>query len=54
MKRSGELQALYERLLPEAIAASERAWCPHSEFPVGAELMTAGGAVIQGDRKSVV
>ncbi|WP_282338601.1 MULTISPECIES: cytidine deaminase [Pseudomonas] len=48
MKRSSESQALYERLLPEAIAASEKAWCPHSEFPVGAALMTADGAVIQG------
>ncbi len=48
MNRSSELQALYERLLPEAIAASAKAWCPHSEFPVGAALMTADGAVIQG------
>jgi cytidine deaminase len=48
MKRSSELQALYERLLPEAVAASEKAWCPHSRFPVGAALMTAAGEVIQG------
>ncbi|MGY4533716.1 cytidine deaminase [Pseudomonas sp. TE3786] len=48
MSRSAELQALFERLLPEAIAASQQAWCPHSQFPVGAALLTADGAVIQG------
>jgi cytidine deaminase len=48
MSRSAELQAVFERLLPEAIAASQKAWCPHSDFPVGAALLTADGEVIQG------
>ncbi len=48
MSRSAELQAVFERLLPEAIAASQKAWCPHSDFPVGAALLTAEGEVIQG------
>ncbi|TBV03727.1 cytidine deaminase [Stutzerimonas kirkiae] len=48
MKRSDELQALYERLLPEAIEAAGKAWCPHSDFPVGAALMTRNGEVVRG------
>ncbi len=48
MSRTPEMQALYQRLLPEAKAAAAKAWCPHSQFPVGAALMTAEGAVIQG------
>ena len=39
MNRSPEAQAQYERLLPEAIAAAGAAWCPHSNFPVGAALL---------------
>lgn len=41
-------QALHDRLLPEAIAAADSAWCPHSGFPVGAALLTADGVVIRG------
>lgn len=48
MKRSSEMQAWYARLLPEAVAAAGKAWCPYSRFPVGAALLTARGAVIQG------
>ena len=42
-----QAQALYERLLPEAIAASKAAWCPHSDFPVGAALLTADDQIIR-------
>lgn len=41
-------QALHDRLLPEAIAAADSAWCPHSEFPVGAALLTADDRVVRG------
>jgi cytidine deaminase len=34
--------------LPEAIAASTNAWCPHSDFPVGAALLTADEQIIRG------
>ena len=48
MSRVPQLQALYQQLLPEAIAASEAAWCPHSDFPVGAALLCEDGSVIRG------
>lgn len=48
MNRSPEAQAQYERLLPEAIAAAGAAWCPHSNFPVGAALLTADDRIIRG------
>ncbi|WP_426104742.1 cytidine deaminase [Pseudomonas sp. TWR1-1-3] len=48
MNRSSEAQAQYERLLPEAIAAARAAWCPHSNFPVGAALLTADDRIIRG------
>ncbi|KMN21959.1 MULTISPECIES: cytidine deaminase [Pseudomonas] len=48
MSRTAQAQALYERLLPEAIAASQAAWCPHSDFPVGAALLTADDQIIRG------
>lgn len=48
MNRSPEAQAQYERLLPEAIAAARAAWCPHSNFPVGAALLTADDRIIRG------
>lgn len=48
MNRSPEAQAQYERLLPEAIAAARAAWCPHSNFPVGAALLTADDRIILG------
>ena len=48
MSRTAQAQALYERLLPEAIAASKAAWCPHSDFPVGAALLTADDQIIRG------
>ena len=48
MNRSPEAQAQYERLLPEAIAAAKAAWCPHSDFPVGAALLTADDRIIRG------
>lgn len=48
MNRSPEAQAQYERLLPEAIAAARVAWCPHSNFPVGAALLTADDRIIRG------
>lgn len=48
MNRSPEAQAQYERLLPEAIAAAKAAWCPHSNFPVGAALLTADDRIIRG------
>lgn len=41
-------QALHDRLLPEAVAAAGNAWCPHSEFPVGAALLGADGSLIRG------
>ena len=48
MSRSPEAQAQFDRLLPEAIAAAEAAWCPHSNFPVGAALLTADDRIIRG------
>ena len=48
MNRSPEAQAQYKRLLPEAIAAARAAWCPHSNFPVGAALLTADDRIIRG------
>lgn len=48
MSRSQEMQVLYERLLPEAIAAADTAWCPHSDFPVGAALLTEDDEIIRG------
>ena len=48
MNRSPEAQAQYERLLPEAIAAANAAWCPHSDFPVGASLLTVDEHIIRG------
>ncbi|PAA06378.1 cytidine deaminase [Pseudomonas fragi] len=48
MNRSPEAQTQYERLLPEAIAAARAAWCPHSNFPVGAALLTADDRIIRG------
>ena len=48
MNRSPEAQAQYERLLPEAIAAARAGWCPHSNFPVGAALLTADDRIIRG------
>ena len=38
---STNLPAHLAALLPQAVAAAERAYCPHSEFPVGAALLTA-------------
>ncbi|UUW70435.1 cytidine deaminase [Pseudomonas oryzihabitans] len=40
--------ATLEHLLAEAVTASQRAYCPHSDFPVGAALLTAEGAVVHG------
>ncbi|NIE77512.1 cytidine deaminase [Pantoea sp. Tr-811] len=40
--------ALQALLLPEAMAAADSAWCPHSAFPVGAALLTHDGRVIRG------
>jgi cytidine deaminase len=48
MNRPLQLQRWFERLLPEAIAASTNAWCPHSDFPVGAALLTADEQIIRG------
>jgi cytidine deaminase len=48
MSRSDAQQALFDRLLPLARLAAERAWCPHSKFPVGAALLTADGQVVCG------
>ena len=48
MNRSPEAQAQFERLLPEAIAAARAAWCPHSDFPVGAALLTLDEHIIRG------
>ena len=48
MNRSPEAQAQYERLLPEAMAAAKAAWCPHSDFPVGAALLTVDEHIIRG------
>jgi len=45
---STNLPAHLAALLPQAVAAAERAYCPHSEFPVGAALLTAEGEVIHG------
>ena len=48
MNRRPEAPALYERLLPEAIAAARAAWCPDSSFPGGAALLTADDRIIRG------
>ncbi len=48
MSRSPEMQAQYERLMPEAIAAADAAWCPHSDFAVGAALLTVDDRIIRG------
>ncbi|MFP3517052.1 cytidine deaminase [Pseudomonas sp. SIMBA_077] len=48
MSRTADAQAIYDSLLPEAIAASQAAWCPHSDFPVGAALLTADDRIIRG------
>ena len=43
-----ELDADLDRLREAAFAAMERAYAPYSEFPVGAALLTADGAVVTG------
>ena len=48
MSRAPELEALFQQLLPEAKAAAGHAWCPHSDFPVGAALLCEDGTVIHG------
>ena len=48
MSRHCAAQAQFDLLLPEAIAACAAAWCPHSDFPVGAALLTANDRVIRG------
>jgi len=40
--------AQWRRLLDEARAAAAHAWCPHSQFPVGAALLTAQGEIVRG------
>jgi cytidine deaminase len=37
-----------EELLAEAAAAAERAYCPYSEYPVGAAIAAVDGTVFRG------
>jgi len=41
-------EALLEELTDAARRASERAYCPYSEFPVGAAVLTEDGTVVRG------
>lgn len=43
-----DMLALYRDLLEQAKAASRNAYCPYSDFPVGAALLTTDGAVYTG------
>ena len=38
----------WDKLNEAAIAASKRAYCPYSKFPVGAALLTADGKIYSG------
>src|SRR5919106_5668640 len=37
-----------DKLMRAALDAQQRAFCPYSNFPVGAALRTAGGTIYQG------
>lgn len=37
-----------DELIAAALDAQQRAYCPYSDFPVGAALRTAGGAIYRG------
>lgn len=37
-----------KHLINSALVAAQRAYCPYSQFPVGAALLTASGRVYQG------
>lgn len=41
-------QATKEKLFKAAFAATERAYCPYSNFQVGAALLMESGAIITG------
>ena len=41
-------EAQWQQLADAARAASARAYCPYSAFPVGAAVLTAEGAIVSG------
>jgi cytidine deaminase len=41
-------QAQRDELIRAAMDAQQRAYCPYSDFPVGAALRTASGRIFQG------
>lgn len=41
-------EELYQRLGPAAQAACQRAYCPYSNFRVGAALLCADGTILEG------
>ncbi len=47
-KVNPEKESSYRKLLDAAIKASEMSYCPYSDFPVGAALLTAEGKVFTG------
>jgi cytidine deaminase len=42
------LDEIYRRLIETAKSASRNSYCPYSDFPVGAALLTADGYVFTG------
>ncbi len=40
--------AIWERLRDEAIAATQRAYCPYSHYPVGAAALVDDGRIVSG------
>lgn len=41
---------LIKELVSKCLQARDEAYCPYSHFPVGAALLTAGGAIVTGKR----
>lgn len=38
-----------KELVSKCLQARDMAYCPYSQFPVGAAVLTAGGAIITGN-----